>query len=100
MKLALRWALICSASMLLSTARVAGQQPGAIRGTITDQSTSAPLSGATVRIQGTALSAPTNARGLFAITGVPPGDHALTAALIGYRPTTKQVTVSPGETVE
>jgi len=76
------------------------QQPGTITGKVLDAVTKAPLAGATVSIDGTALSQRTNTRGAFAITGVASGQHTLTANLIGYSPLRKDVSVGAGETVE
>ena len=92
-------ALLATLALLLAS-RLEGQQPGALLGAVKDQSTSAPLSGATVRIQGTPLSAQTNARGTFAITSVPAGDYVVVSMLIGYAPVTKQVTIPSGDTTQ
>jgi iron complex outermembrane recepter protein len=92
--------MICSAVILVSAPRLVGQQPGTIQGTVIEQLTKAPLSGATVRVQGTRLSAQTNVHGRFAIPAVPPGDYTLVAALIGYRPVSRQITVAPATPIQ
>lgn len=56
--------------------------PGAISGTVTDSKKPAPtpLAGVVVSVQGSSLSATTNASGAFTLSNVPPGPVFLSAA--------------------
>ena len=59
------------------------------------------MAGAGVTIQGTRLGATTDANGRYFILQVPPGEHAVSAMLIGYRTTTvTSVRVSADLTTE
>jgi phosphatidylinositol-3-phosphatase len=73
-----------------------GQVPttGSINGTVTDSKTNAVRAGATVSYSGG--SATTGADGKYALTTVPPGTYAVTAAATGYTSTNHNVTVSAG----
>lgn len=57
---------------------------GIITGTITDSQTSQKLTGVNIVIDGTDLTTVTDANGYYVITNVPPGDHKVTASLVGY----------------
>lgn len=74
-------------------------QSGVIEGTVRDATTRETLPGANVVIQGTSLGASTGPDGTFRISAVPAGTHTLEARFIGYRPLTRQVTVTADETV-
>jgi len=66
---------------------VTGPDPvlGTVAGLITDGLSGHPLEGVTITLQGDGfLSASTDANGLYAITGVTPGQVNLSAALDGY----------------
>lgn len=56
---------------------------GKISGVVTDQLTGAPIAGAVVRVEGTTLSAVTDAEGRYTILNVPVGKHTLMASLLG-----------------
>ncbi|NOZ74751.1 MAG: TonB-dependent receptor [FCB group bacterium] len=58
---------------------------GKITGTVTDQSTGEPLVGVNVMVDGSAFGAATDARGVFTILQVPPGQVNIQASMIGYR---------------
>lgn len=61
-----------------------GGTTGIISGTVTDFATSEKLAGVNVIIEGTNLTTVTDAKGYFVITNVPPGEHKVTASLVGY----------------
>jgi TonB-dependent receptor len=82
---------------LFSTA-VWGQSTGAISGVVTDAASGAPLAGADVLIEGSALNTATDRAGRFMLVGVPAGDQSLLITYLGHREERAGVTVRPGET--
>ena len=66
---------------------------GSILGRVTDSASGAGLRGASVRVEGTKVSAVTSDSGRFTLKDVPPGDQVLLVRLFGYRPTERSVTV-------
>lgn len=70
---------------------------GTLSGTVTDASTTLPISGATVTVAG--LSAQTNGSGLYTVANVPVGSHTVTAAKTGYATgTANNVGITEGNT--
>lgn len=67
-----------------------------ITGRITDESTGAPLSGATVLLDGPRRNAITSAAGYYRISGVAPGDYGIQVRFIGYLPAADRVSVVAG----
>ncbi len=57
---------------------------GTIVGSVFDEATGDPLIGATVRIDGGVLGAPTDLDGHFTILNVPPGTYGLRVSYVGY----------------
>ena len=74
-----------------------GGDTGTISGTIRSVDLEAPLSGATVTIEGTNLSATTDESGHFQINA-PPGRVTLRADFSGFRSVQRSVTISAGKT--
>ncbi len=71
---------------------------GTISGTVTDADTSEPVQGASVEVEGTALSAETDADGNYTIADVPAGTHNVTASADGYEGETESdVEVTEGD---
>jgi hypothetical protein len=70
-----------------------------ITGTVTDSVTKAPLAGALVTLEGTALSAATDRTGTFRITGAPVGTHALLITYLGHPNERTPVTLRASETL-
>ncbi len=60
---------------------------GKLAGVVTDVD-GQPVPGAAVTVNGTRLGASTDADGRYIVLQVPPGNHVVTAQLIGYNPTT------------
>lgn len=58
-----------------------------IKGLITDRMSAAPLTGVTVRIEGTRVGGITGSDGRFTLKGVPSGRVTIAASCIGYEPT-------------
>ena len=61
-------------------------QVGKINGIVRDASTSEPLIGANVLLEGTTIGAATNIDGYYVITNIPPGTYNLKASMVGYTP--------------
>lgn len=75
-----------------------GPTTGTLQGTVTDASTSAALSGATVTIAGGA-STTTNGSGFYQFTNVAPGTYSVTASATGHNSNTANgVSVTSGNT--
>lgn len=87
-----------AALAVLLTPAAAAAQAGAIAGTVVAAGSGAPVAGATVRIEGGALTAVTDARGSFRISPLPAGTHAVTARGLGLAPATRRVALAAGAT--
>jgi hypothetical protein len=75
-----------------------GPTTGTLQGTVTNASTSAVISGATVTIAGGA-STTTNSNGFYQFTNVTPGTYSVTASATGYNASTANgVSVTAGNT--
>ncbi|MGC8718102.1 MAG: carboxypeptidase regulatory-like domain-containing protein [bacterium] len=72
---------------------------GSISGTVRDSGNNNPLSGVTVSISGTNLSATTDSNGNYQIPNVPAGTKTVTASKSGYNPQSRQVNIPSGGTV-
>jgi hypothetical protein len=59
-------------------------QVGKINGIVRDATTSEPLIGANVLLEGTTIGAATNIDGYYVITNVPPGTYNLKTSMVGY----------------
>ena len=88
--------------LCVSPAGVRAQEPapGAVAGTVVDDSTGAPLARVTVLVVEPARGTLTDERGRFVITGVPAGDRTLRARALSYRQRDLPVSVRAGDTVD
>ncbi|WP_420449209.1 YfbK domain-containing protein [Candidatus Palauibacter sp.] len=77
----------------------AQSETGTVQGNVFDATASVGVAGAQVFVARTAIGTLTDAEGRYSLSGVPPGEQAITVRLIGYRETSKTVTVTAGETV-
>jgi outer membrane receptor protein involved in Fe transport len=77
----------------VSSAPVAAQQLGSIRGRVTDES-GAPLANAQVYLMRPAVSTIAGSNGQYDLQRVPAGTHVVRVRLLGYRPDSASVTVS------
>ena len=84
--------------MLLSAApqHASAQEPGVIRGTVTDAQTGAVISGAQVSIRGTGIGTITNNDGRYILNRVPAGRAEVRVEYIGYSPQQRTITLPPG----
>jgi len=80
------------------TIETGGPTTGTLQGTVTDATTTAPISGATITIVG-GPSTTTNTSGFYQFTNVAPNTYDVTASAAGYNPSTANgVTVTAGNT--
>jgi outer membrane receptor protein involved in Fe transport len=97
-KLRLRWqplgllltALLCSVGAM-------AQKPAGLRGTIADSLSGQPLPGVSVGLVGQPGGTATDALGQFRLTGLAPGTYQVRLGALGYRLTTKPITLLAGE---
>jgi iron complex outermembrane receptor protein len=73
-------------------------QTGTIRGRVTIDTSSVPLTGVTISFG--ARTVQTQADGRYVLAGVPAGTDTLRARLIGYMPAARTVTVGSGQTAD
>ena len=95
-------ALAAILPLLVAPSRAAAQQPagptGSIAGKVTDEQ-GAPVAGADVRVEGTAVGARTRADGAYVITRVPAGQQSVRVRMIGFRSEPATVTVTADQSV-
>ena len=75
------------------------QKTISIAGIIRDKSSSEPLIGATVMLEGTKLGARTNKDGFYSIQNVPAGEYKIIARYMGYNQSSQKVTVKGNENI-
>jgi iron complex outermembrane receptor protein len=94
--------LRCSIGLLLAAVWVAPlraqESTATIRGRVTDEASQLPLRGATVTVG--SQSTQTRPDGGYLLTGIPAGTDTVRAAMIGYTPSARAVTVAGGQTVD
>ncbi len=91
----LKWAI--AIGFLLSQGLA---QPRAVlQGQVVEAGTRQPLSGATVRLEGTVLGAVTARSGAFRITGIPPGEYVVSVSMVGYQRLQQVVRLGAGDTL-
>jgi outer membrane receptor for ferrienterochelin and colicins len=83
-------------SILLTTTLTLSAQTGSISGKIINNEGN-PVSALTVRVNNLKLRATTNIEGSFKLTNVPKGEQTLIFSGLGYKTTTKQISVKSGE---
>jgi len=96
----MRWIIVMGVVVLIGLpVTAAAQERGTITGTVLEQGTQRPLSGAQVMVAGTNLGTLTNQQGRYIITNVPPGPREVRVTLIGFASGTQAVAVRAGEAV-
>ncbi len=83
------------AALLLVTASSLQAQGATLSGRVLDINGSAPLVQALVSIEGTILTATTDAQGRYRLETVPAGPQVIRAIRIGYAPVRRSVTIPP-----
>ncbi|TMQ03116.1 MAG: hypothetical protein E6J91_48235, partial [Deltaproteobacteria bacterium] len=91
-----RWAVLVAA--VLAVPAIASAQQGTISGTVTDQTSGQPISGAKVGVVGTTFLTQTNAEGRYTLSRIPAGTVTLRVSAIGYAAATPSVAVADGQT--
>ncbi len=76
------------------------QGPGVVRGSIVDAHGGEALANVRVQLAGSDYRAVSNARGLFQIAGVAPGDYVLQISTVGYHLENHPFHLAAGETKE
>jgi iron complex outermembrane receptor protein len=95
------WLAGCVAVSLLTVAAAATTvqaQVGTIRGKVVD-STGAPISGALLAVDRTAVRAQATSTGSYTLLGVPAGARTIRAQIIGFNPRSIDVTVPANGTI-
>jgi hypothetical protein len=77
---------------------VAETATGSVAGTVTNAEDGSGISGANVLVEDTGQSATTDASGNYQISGIPVGDHTLTASAAGFISGSQLVTVAEDAT--
>ena len=90
---------LLATTLLLAGPLAAQAQTGSITGRVIDGTTTTPIPGASVTVEGTQLGAITRPDGNFLITGVPAGVQRVAVSQIGYARYTQEVTVTANGTV-
>ena len=91
---ALGLGLALAAAARPSRAQDAHPAAASVGGRVTDARTAAPIAGAAVFIEGSALGALADAEGRYLVAGVPAGAHVLVVRRIGYAARRLPVTVA------
>ena len=87
-------------TLFVSGASGLAAQTGSVTGVVTDATTGQPLDGARVSLAGTRISALTGSGGRYLLGGVPAGTQTVKVVIIGYGTREREVTVTPGSTLE
>lgn len=87
----------CLGALLLSVRLAAADASGIITGNVTNQTTGNGLTGASVTITGTALSALVDGTGRYVISGVPAGEHDVMVTYAGLDAKHATVSVAAGQ---
>ena len=92
---------VCSLFLFLLSVTYVVAQDAEIKGRVVDSNTNEPIPETTISIEGSVLSATTNAEGQFSISGInlPQGEQVLIAEKGGYLKTRISITVQTGATV-
>ena len=94
MKIKTRFFSICFLVYLTANGLFAQNK---LSGTVLDELTNNPLSGANIFVDGTSYGAAADADGNYVIENVPNGNYTVTAGYIGYKSSSNDVNVSGGD---
>ena len=70
-----------------------------VTGVVTDEESGRPLSGASVSIEGTGRGVLTATDGRYSILGAPAGPRRIRVSAVGYAPSERAITLTPGQPV-
>src|SRR5262245_22438220 len=90
--------LVCAVAFVVLFPLSAFAQTGAISGLVTDSTTHAPLAGANVIVEGTALLSATDPAGRSTLFGVPAGSREILVSYLGHRDERAAVEVASDRT--
>ena len=76
-----------------------GSTSGAIAGTVLDRDSGRPIVEARIQVAPTNQTTTSDSTGAFAVAGLPPGQHVVSALRIGYERRTDTVTIHAGRSV-
>lgn len=83
--------------VLFSVSNIYAQSSSSIKGTVKDP-LGEGLAGANVKIVNTKYGASADLEGNYEIKNVPTGTHTVKVSFVGFKPVTKNITVSPNKT--
>ncbi|MGH7711626.1 MAG: TonB-dependent receptor plug domain-containing protein, partial [Gemmatimonadaceae bacterium] len=92
--------LLIAAVAVLPLGVADAQNTGSIRGRVTESVGQRPIPDVQLLVVGTGSGALTNTNGEFVIINVPAGSRTVRVRRIGFVPTERAVTVTPGESVQ
>jgi len=92
------WAVLVTATGQVAVVPSTLRQLGFVSGRVTDRTSGAGLSGATLTIEGTRLAATTTDSGGYRIANVPPGTYTLGVRRLGYARSSRQISVTADQT--
>ena len=87
LKCSIRTGIVTALALVLG-AGAAAAQTGSVEGTVRNTLNASPIEGARVTVEGTALSARSDANGYYRIDNVPAGTYSVRVARLGYNPVT------------
>ncbi len=93
----LKYSIFLSIVAVLFSFNLQAQQ-GTIQGTVTDEDGN-PIAFANVFIEDTFIGAAAKSDGTYSVVNVPAGTHVIRASAVGYRTSSRTVTVAADETV-
>lgn len=86
-------------ALVISAASPLWAQRATISGSVSDSAGGA-LAAAVISVEGTALRTTSDAGGRYRLAAVPAGAHTLRVRLLGYRASSREVTVAPGQALQ
>ena len=86
-------------TLIISLPLVVKAQTGTVAGMVNDATSGEALAGANVVVEGTNLGAAADAGGSYLIENVPAGTYTVTASVIGYQSSSRNVSTGEGTVV-
>ncbi|NNE45062.1 MAG: TonB-dependent receptor [Rhodothermales bacterium] len=89
--------LLAASALWANPHAAAAQETASLSGFIRDAATGETLLLANLVVPGTSIGTATNTSGYYTLTGLTPGDYTLRFSYIGYRDSTLDVALAPGD---